>query len=84
MHFLSGRISNNAIIETNFVILKKFSLKNNQLYNYVSIVTDHCDTKSTRCGENLSAGSTGGCYRKDIVEEEGGLIATYFIDDALE
>lgn len=27
-----------------------------------SIVTNHCDTKSTKCGENLSAGNTGGCY----------------------
>ena len=47
------------------------SLKVTVLYNSVSIVTDHCDTKSTKCGENLSAGSTGGCYRnskKDCVK----------------
>lgn len=52
----------NSKITSELAVPKVIPQKLKQLlYSTVSIVTDHCDTKSTKCGENLSAGSTGGC-----------------------
>ena len=73
-------------IRNNFHIplINFLSLKVTAIYNIVAIVTDHCDTKSTKCGENLSAGSTGGCYRNWMNNYvKYFLVIAHLIDDTL-
>ena len=73
-------------IRNNFqILLMNFQpLKVTTIYNIVSIVTDHCDTKSTKCGENLSAGSTGGCYRNCVKYKRAELLWPHLIDNTLQ